>query len=807
MLKNKKLFFLLTFVVYQNSASANLVDEGILLMNSQNNSCLVYEPFLGVVEDIESLDIKSDKFEITDEKVLILNGNVEIDFPDGLLRSGKARVAQDKGLVDFKKNGDLFLKDYFFRADEGTFNKDKSSIKLSKGETFLNNRALVINFENLYGNIENKITLNQISMTSCSDVSSGWELIAEKIVLNDESKRGYAKNVKIKAFDKTIVRFPAIPFATSKDRMSGFLEPSLSYSSDGIDFMIPYYRVTSKRSDFTIAARNISKRGLGLEGNLRNIHGKTNNIRNLDFIYFGDDDEYKELYPNQSDSRWAYNFKDRFGKSRNVWAYVDWSKASDSLVLRDISGEISSIGSERKQNLKQNVEINGMFKNFEIKVSHQGYQTLNPILTNGYKKTPSIDLKYFKRFKKLSVYEHLNYSNFKAEEIHGFYGNYGENNKFQSYIEDPVEGSRIFYDLEVSNFSQFSAYQVATSIGLKSISYDLKNSNFKTNTVVVPSFKLDISSLYVRKEGMTVHTLKPRIFYGYVGYENQKINPVFDTNNLGMMHQLFNTDRYAGMDRIGDQNFYTLSLEYKKRKMNMDKVSLKIRQKFYLDDKRVSLHEMVMSPMDMGVSSMGMGMSSMGMGMSSMNMSPMMSMMNADEGPLMMMGKWMPNMNTMIMTYGSYAKDAKKFPMAGITINHKFKSGKLGYAKRYKKMSGDFNAVLDYSELFANLKISDNFNLIAKLKRDDESDSKIESVLGIGYENCCFVFRITASDKNLSKYLDGYSPNTYTYLNDAWDNIIRIENKSRINFEFEFKGLNSSLEKVSKFMNNTILNY
>ena len=89
-------------------------------MNSQNNSCLVYEPFLGVVEDIESLDIKSDKFEITDEKVLILNGNVEIDFPDGLLRSGKARVAQDKGLVDFKKNGDLFLKDYFFRADEGT---------------------------------------------------------------------------------------------------------------------------------------------------------------------------------------------------------------------------------------------------------------------------------------------------------------------------------------------------------------------------------------------------------------------------------------------------------------------------------------------------------------------------------------------------------------------------------------------------------------------------------------------------------------------------------------------------------------
>ena len=261
------------------------------------------------------------------------------------------------------------------------------------------------------------------------------------------------------------------------------------------------------------------------------------------------------------------------------------------------------------------------------------------------------------------------------------------------------------------------------------------------------------------------------------------------------------------MDRIGDQNFYTLSLEYKKRKMNMDKVSLKIRQKFYLDDRRVSLHEMAMSSMDMGMSSMGMGMSSMDMGMSSMTMSPMMNMMSSDEGPLMIMGKWMPDMSTMIMTYGSYAKDVKKFPMAGITINHKFKSGKFGYAKRYKKMSGDFNTVLDYSELFANFRLNNNYSLVAKLKRDDDLDSKIESVLSIGYENCCFVFRITASDKNLSKYLDGYNPNTYTYLNDAWDNIIRIENKSRINFEFEFKGLNSSFEKVSRFMNNSILNY
>jgi hypothetical protein len=47
----------------------------------------------------------------------------------------------------------------------------------------------------------------------------------------------------------------------------------------------------------------------------------------------------------------------------------------------------------------------------------------------------------------------------------------------------------------------------------------------------------------------------------------------------------------------------------------------------------------------------------------------------------------------------------------------------------------------------------------------------------------------------------------YHHLADAWDNMIEIENKSRINFEFELKGLNSSLRKVNKLLNTSLLNY
>ena len=782
--------------MFFHNLPGDLLTDKILSENSTNTkTCLVYQPFLGEVEDMEGLDIKSEKFEITDNEALILNGNVVIDFPDGILEAGKARVDRNNGTVEFKKEGDLFLKDYFFRAKEGFFNKKDRSLELYSGEAYLNDRNLILAFEELKGNLEDKIILKQVSMTSCADPKRGWQFIAESIELDDQSKRGNAKKVKVKALDRTILRLPYIPFATSNERMTGFLEPSLSYSSDGLEFMIPYFKVISGKSDITLAARNISDRGLGFEGNFRKLHGKENNLSNFDFIYFKEDKEFNALYPEQSEKRWAFSIKDSYGQKEKFWVDVNWSKTSDSLVLRDIPGDITSIGDQRAQNLMQNISINAAINNLSIKLEHQGFQALNPILTNGYKKLPSMEFKYLKNFENFTLYEKLNISYFKADSIHGFYGYQDKNNQFLYRTENPIEGSRIFSNFKILNQTYFNGLNINSSLGVKSIHYNLDD-GAQSNSVNVPNFKLDISTLFYRKDKMNLHVLKPRFIYGYVAHKDQDINPIFDTNKISMMNQLFNNQRFSGMDRIGDQNFYTLSLEYKKRNMGMDKFAVNLSKKFYLDDREIWLDDMHLD------------MDSMNNEMMNMNMSHMnMMQMPMDEGPIMLMAKWMPNMNTMFMAYSSYLHDQDKVPMAGITFNQNFEKGTLGYAKRYTRMTGDFMTVLDYSEFYADLKIKDNISFIAKFKRDDESSSKIESVFGLGYENCCFVFRITSSDKNLSKYLPILESNSQMYLNNTWDNIIRIENKSRINFQFEFKGLNSTFEKINSLMNNSIFNY
>ena len=48
-------------------------------------------------------------------------------------------------------------------------------------------------------------------------------------------------------------------------------------------------------------------------------------------------------------------------------------------------------------------------------------------------------------------------------------------------------------------------------------------------------------------------------------------------------------------------------------------------------------------------------------------------------------------------------KKIRKCPWR-ITLNHKFNSGSVGLAKRYRRMAGDFNDQMDYSEIICRYK-------------------------------------------------------------------------------------------------------
>jgi hypothetical protein len=113
---------------------------------------------------------------------------------------------------------------------------------------------------------------------------------------------------------------------------------------------------------------------------------------------------------------------------------------------------------------------------------------------------------------------------------------------------------------------------------------------------------------------------------------------------------------------------------------------------------------------------------------------------------------------------------------------------------------------LDYGEVTLDQTLVGGYKFLAGISKDLATQKNLASYIGIGFENCCFAFKLFASDKRLSKYdfTDGLAP----YANNAaWENMISVENKSRINFEFELKGITGSKTQLNKFFSNAFANF
>ena len=116
----------------------------------------------------------------------------------------------------------------------------------------------------------------------------------------------------------------------------------------------------------------------------------------------------------------------------------------------------------------------------------------------------------------------------------------------------------------------------------------------------------------------------------------------------------------------------------------------------------------------------------------------------------------------------------------------------------------NFKNELDYAEFSLERLMPLGYKIIGGISKDLVSKKNLETYFGFGFENCCLAFKIYASDKRLSKYnFLNIQPQEFNQM--YWEKMISIENKSRINFEFELKGLTGANKKINGFFSNALL--
>jgi len=112
----------------------------------------------------------------------------------------------------------------------------------------------------------------------------------------------------------------------------------------------------------------------------------------------------------------------------------------------------------------------------------------------------------------------------------------------------------------------------------------------------IPLFDID-SGLYFDKNVSFYgthyrQTLEPRFFFLYVPYQNQQRIPVFDTAIIPFSYyQLFNPNRFSGLDRVGDAKQLSIGIttRFINQNTGFERFSASIGEIAYFQDRRVTL--------------------------------------------------------------------------------------------------------------------------------------------------------------------------------------------------------------------------
>ena len=768
-----KRLVLVSFILSSFLEANEEIQKSFFKENESLSQCTFYHP---VLSELEKMDIQSKKISISKESIF-LEEDVVLKFDGGMLTASSAGLEDNNNLIDFNSNAEIFFQDLYLQAQRGKFNRSDNAFELYSGSSYWKKPNLFISFDTAQG-AGHQLVFKNASLTSCSNSSSGWALKAEEIIIDEKIAKGSAKKIKLEIFDRTVFRFPFLPIYLSEDlennpkQHSRFLAPSISYSSDGFDFSLPYQKVFSKKSDMTFGPRSIARRGSGFELNMS--LNNNLNILEADFIYLNSDKEFDKRYSgnaNVGDMRWGYRIQSASNLKFGILE-IDWSDLSDFHFFRDVPGESIDLNLQREEYLEQSISFIGKFGGLSYDLGIIGFETSNPILTNGYRKKPYIDLSFSKAFGEFKFNSFLKMAEFSANKIHDFIGYEIHDGKFLRLIENPSEGSRMFLNNSIHLKKFYKSLEIDTSIGVKSLKYNLEDSNDITNDISVPSINIIVSSNLYKQSGDSFSYLSPIYVFGYSQTKKQQlINPVFDTSLVPDGVNTLNSLRFAGYDRIEDDKFHAIGLRFSKEKEGIEKISFSIKKKFLIKEREVFINRPISS----------------------------------HDGPISSSLTWQPLKSSKFLSYLNYLEDTSKINNMGVKFLYATERVKLGIGQKFRRGNSSLKDDLYLTEFSLDMPLNKGYSIFAMGQRDNETDKFLEARLGFGYENCCFVAALTASKRTLIRFNDINISNNM-FLNELWDNIIESENKSRINISFQLKGFNNNRKSYKKYIQNSILN-
>ena len=556
--------------------------------------------------DDEAMQVQSNKADFVEQQGAIFTGDVQLIQKGQQVNAQYLQYNQDTGDARFKDS-------VVFKSSNANMAAKSLHYNTQTGQATLNGATYVFPESHMRGEAQrlemdgtsNKesATLYDASYTFCEPGHNDWDIKASEIHLNPAEHYGEAFHGRLRIAEIPVLYLPYFRFPMSENRLTGFLNPEISLSTAGTDaanleirvnqFATPFYINIAPNYDDTITPRFLDGHGILLENEFRYLNALGEG--EISVSYLGNDeasDKADTDAEQREKERWSQALKHskRFAQH---WSHtIDYSKVSDE----DYEDDFSRTGFiNRTSHLKQNTEVNFNNGQWQFLTRAESYQTIDENIADANKPFHRLPQVLLKRLSD-NQYNQFNYE-FSLDATR-----FTRDHENLSGVSN-MDGERAHSGLTLSYPLYVTYGFLKPKLEMSHTQYSFQNLD---STAVTNGYKDEVSrSIYTASvdaglffdrdvnlfgQGF-IQTLEPRIMLAYTPFEDQSQIPIFDTTQTSFSYsQIFNANRFTGLDRIGDTQQISLGLTSRfLNELGQEVFRASIGQIHYLDDQQVLL--------------------------------------------------------------------------------------------------------------------------------------------------------------------------------------------------------------------------
>ncbi|MCH4564119.1 LPS-assembly protein LptD [Halomonas sp. EGI 63088] len=543
----------------------------------------------------ERVGIESDSAHYGEDGESILGGEVVLRRGTSQLEAPRVRVPGSRESAFAE--GPLALRDQglLVRGQAGELSLTSDAASIDTAHYVVHDHHLRGDAVRLERLEDGRYRLSEASFTSCDPGSELWRLIGNDVVLDRESGFGTARHARLEMGRVPVFYWPWVRFPIDDRRQTGFLWPSIGFSSDELDYAQPFYWNIAPNHDATITPRWITDRGLQLGGEYRYLF--PSDAGQIDGAFLGSDDGGSSSDPNaasrrfEGEDRWYVDYRHAGRFDARTRYRLRYGVASDGRYFDDFGRDF---GEQSTSNLLRLAQIDYRGDVWQLDARAQGYQKLDdPLLDRDkpFYRLPSLTANA--RWSQQTGF----YQQWRSNATH-FWRDVDEN---RVPLRESATGTRLHLSPATGWRFDRSWGHLEPRVEWLATAYDLDFGERQTDrdtslTRQVPVSSIDGGLVFEREVELGGRdyrqTLEPRLNYAYVPARDQSDFPDFDANERAFSwQQLWSPHRFSGADRVGDLNRLSLGVESRllEDERGRERLSVGMGQAVFFDDRTIDL--------------------------------------------------------------------------------------------------------------------------------------------------------------------------------------------------------------------------